>query len=441
MNLLIIGAGGVGASAAAIIKRAKSGGNWAKKVILADYDLDRAKKVAKRLGGGKFGAVKINAKDIKGMVDVIKETKSTFVMNAVEPAFNENILDACYEAGVGYLDCAMTLSKPVKIGAKYKSFKNDKNYDKKHPKLGDEEFSRHEDWKKKGLTAIAGSGVEPGMADVFAKFAAKHLFDKIDTVDVRDGDNYHAAKGHKIGDFGFSVWTTIEECLNPPVVYEKGKGWFTTERFSEPEVFNFPGGIGDVEVFNVEHEEVMLVPRVIDCNRVTFKYGVPRDFQQMLLDLERAYMADAKKKIKVGKETITPRDFLVKVIPPPTGESTKHMLGSGCAGTWVRGTKDNKTRSVYLYQVADNQECIKKYGENSVVAQTAVAPVCMMELIATGKWKEKGVLGPESFDPDPFMPLLEKYEFPAGIREMDSEYADELNKKKLVSEIASKVKK
>jgi saccharopine dehydrogenase-like NADP-dependent oxidoreductase len=311
---------------------------------------------------------------------------------------------------VGYLDCAMTL--PVRDA--------EEPFRKAHIKLGDYQFDRAEQWERKGLTAIIGSGVEPGMADVFARYAADHLFDTIDEIGVRDGDNYSGG-----GDFGFSVWTTIEECLNPPVVWEKGRGWFTTERFSEPEIFNFPGGIGDVEVVNVEHEEVPLIPRVIDCNRVTFKYGVSADFRKMLLDLESLGMT-SKEKVKIGNEEIAPRDFLVKVIPDPADSST-NMVGKGCAGTWVTGTKDGKRRSVYLYQVADNQECLKKYGTNSVVAQTAVGPVIMLELIDKGIWDLKGVHGPESFPPDPFVERLAKYEFPAGLREMDSEYADALN--------------
>jgi saccharopine dehydrogenase-like NADP-dependent oxidoreductase len=142
--------------------------------------------------------------------------------------------------------------------------------------------------------AIAGSGVEPGMSDVFVRFAADYLFDAVDEVNIRDGDNYSG------GGFGFSIWATIEECLNPPVIWEKGRGWFTTDRFSEPELFCFPGGIGEVEVVNVEHEEVMLVPRVIDCNRVTFKYGLPRDFRRLLLNLESVGMADRDSAIAVG---------------------------------------------------------------------------------------------------------------------------------------------
>ncbi len=420
MKLLIIGAGGVGTSTAMIIKRAGKEGEWAEKVVISDYNLARAEEVAQLCGGGRFIPEKIDARSKEKITEVIKKHGITYVMNAVEPDFNECIFDTCFDCGVGYLDCAMTLSKRHP----------EKPYELVNIKLGDYQFERHEAWEKAGNMALVGSGVEPGMADVFAKYAAKHLFDTIDQVNVRDGDNY-VIPGYEGVAFGFSVWTTIEECLNPPVIWEKGKGWFCTENFSEPEIFNFPGGIGDVEVINVEHEEVMLVPRVIDCNRVTFKYGVPKDMRQLLKNLEACGMDSATRKIKVGDSEITPRDFLVKVVPSP-GEVSATMIGQGCAGTWVTGTKDGLRRSVYLYQVADNQTCLKKYTTNSVVAQTAVSPVIMLELIDKGIWNLKGVHGPESFDPDPFIERLAKYEFPAGLREMDSEYSDKLNEQKLL---------
>ena len=116
------------------------------------------------------------------------------------------------------------------------------------------------------------------------------------------------------------------------------------------------------------------MPRVIDCNRVTFKYGVPRELRVMLKNLEALGMDSTTKMIKVGDSEISPRDFLVKVVPSSV-ESTLKMTDQGCAGTWVTGTKDGMKRSVYLYQIADNQVCIGKYGTNSVVAQTAVGPV------------------------------------------------------------------
>lgn len=422
MKLLIIGAGGVGTSAAMIIKRAKEEGDWAEKLVIADYDFDRAKEVAENIcGGGKFVAEKVDARDAESIAALIKKHDIDWVLNAVEPQFNEVIFDTCLAHKKGYMDCAMTLSQ----------MHPERPFEEAYIKLGDYQFAKHEEWVNAGCLALVGSGVEPGMADVFARFADKHLFDTVDEVNVRDGDNY----GGDAGDFGFSVWTTIEECLNPPMVWEKGKGWFTTENFSEAEMFNFPGGIGDVEVVNVEHEEVMLVPRVIDCNRVTFKYGVPRDFRQLLLDLRRVGMDDKHTMIKVGDSEICPRDFLVKVIPNPV-DSTKNMTGKGCAGSWVTGTKDGKRRSVYLYQIADNQECIKKYTTNSVVAQTAVSPVIMLELLAKGIWGGTGVLGPESFDPDPYVERLAKYEFPAGLREMESEYLDAIDEKSFLETIS-----
>lgn len=425
MKLLIIGTGGVGQSAAMIIKRAGHGGSWAKQIVLADYDLERAKEVAALCDDPRFLPEKIDARDAANIRSIIEKYGITFVMNAVEPDFNETIFDTCYECGVGYLDCAMTLSKRHP----------EKPYELPYIKLGDYQFDRHEQWKKKGVMAIVGSGVEPGTADVFARYAAKHYFDEIDEVNVRDGDNY-VVPGEDVA-FGFSVWTTIEECLNPPVIWEKGRGWYCTESFSEPEIFEFPGGIGDVEVINVEHEEVMLVPRVIDCNRVTFKYGVPREMRALLKHLEAVSMDRADLKVKVGDSEITPRDFLVKVIKSPL-DTAKKMVGKGCAGTWVTGTKDGLRRSIYLYQVADNQECLAKYGTNSVVSQTAVGPVIMMELVAKGIWNEPGVHGPESFDPDPFVERMAKYEFPAGLQEKDSPYAQMLQEKAVIKPLHKK---
>ena len=126
-------------------------------------------------------------------------------------------------------------------------------------------------------------GVEPGLSDVFARYAADHLFSSIDEIGVRDGANLFV-EGYAFAPT-FSIWTTIEECLNPPLVWERDRGWYTTEPFSEPEVFDFPDGIGPVRCVNVEHEEVVLIPREIDCGRVTFKYGLGEDFIEVLRTL------------------------------------------------------------------------------------------------------------------------------------------------------------
>ncbi len=197
------------------------------------------------------------------------------MLNAVDPLFNVPIFDACFEAGVTYLDMAMTLSEPHPTNP----------YEHVGVKLGDYQFERATAWEERGLLALVGIGIEPGAADVFARYAADELFSEIDEVGIRDGSNI-AVDGY---DFAptFSIWTTIEECLNPPVIWEKERGWYTTAPFSEPEVFDFPEGIGPVECVNVEHEEVLLVPRWIDCKRVTFKYGLGDEFIEVLKTLHK----------------------------------------------------------------------------------------------------------------------------------------------------------
>ena len=214
----------------------------------------------------------------------------------------------------------------------------------------------------------------------------------------------------------FSIWTTIEECLNPPIIWEKDKGWFTTEPFSEHETFDFPEGIGPMEVVNVEHEEVLLVPRWLKTKRVTFKYGLGDECIGVLKTLHKLGL-DNKEKIKVKGMDVAPRDVVAASLPDPAHLGEK-MHGKTCAGTWVKGTKDGKRKEVYLYQVADNQHCMETLGCQAVVAQTAFSPVIAMDLIEHGVWGGAGVLGPEAFDPIPFMEKMAEYGFPYGIKDM-----------------------
>jgi saccharopine dehydrogenase-like NADP-dependent oxidoreductase len=261
---------------------------------------------------------------------------------------------------------------------------------------------------------LVGIGVEPGMADVFARYAQDHLFDEIDEIGIRDGANIEV-NGHDFAP-NFSIWTTIEECLNPPVVWEAGRGWFTTEPFSEAETFNFPEGIGAVECVNVEHEEVLLIPRWVKCKRVTFKYGLGDDFIRVLKTLKMLGL-DNKDAISVKGVKVAPRDVVAACLPDPAHLGDK-MSGKTCAGTWVKGMKDGKARQVYIYQVADNETCMGALGCQAVVAQTAFNPVIVWELLNSGQWQGKGVLGPEAFDPQPYMAKMAEYGFPYGMIEM-----------------------
>jgi len=401
MRVLLIGAGGVG-EAIAMIARSKP---WVEQIVLADYNLSRAMEVQSKLSDPqRFPVEYVDARDQQQVEALGRKYGVDLIMNSTDPRFNVPIFEAAYTYGCTYMDMAMTLSSPHP----------------QHPysltgvKLGDYQFERASEWEKKGLLAVAGLGVEPGMSDVFARYAKDHLFDQIDEIGVRDGSNL-VVQGYEFAPT-FSIWTTIEECLNPPVIWEKGRGWYTTQPFSEPEVFNFPEGIGSVECVNVEHEEVVLIPRWVDCGRVTFKYGLGDEFICVLDTLHKLGL-DSKEPVKIGDVRLAPRDVVAAVLPDPAHLGDR-MVGKTCAGTWIKGRRRNQPRQVYIYQVADNETCMRQFGCQAVVAQTAFNPVLGWELLNSGAWKGVGCLGPEAFDPVPFMEKMAEYGFPYGIQEM-----------------------
>ena len=401
MKVLLVGVGGVGEAIAVMAKRHA----WVELIVLADYNLARAKEVQAKLGDNKrFPAEKIDARQQDQVEALARKYTVDLIMNACDPQYNETIFDAAFNQGCNYMDMAMTLSVPHP----------DDPFNKCGIKLGDYQFARSKQWEEKGLLALVGLGVEPGMADVFARYAQDYLFDEIEEIGIRDGANIEV-RGYEFAP-NFSIWTTIVECLNPPVVFERNIGWFTTEPFSEPEVFEFPGGIGKVEVVNVEHEEVLLIPRWVKSKRVTFKYGLGDKFITVLKTLHMLGL-DNKNPIKIKNISVAPRDVVAACLPDPAHMGDQ-MFGKTCAGTWVKGVKDGKPRQVYLYQVADNEECMQKWGCQAVVAQTAFNAVIGWELLHDGIWHGKGVLGPEAFDPIPFMKKMAEYGFPYGMKEM-----------------------
>ena len=301
---------------------------------------------------------------------------------------------------------AMTLSEPHPTNP----------YEEVGVKLGDYQFERAAAWEEQGLLALVGIGIEPGAADVFARYAADELFSEIDEVGIRDGANL-VVEGY---DFAptFSIWTTIEECLNPPVIWERERGWFTTAPFSEPEVFDFPEGIGPVECVNVEHEEVLLVPRWIDCKRVTFKYGLGDEFIEVLKTLHKLGL-DSKEKITVKGVEVAPRDVVAAALPDPATLGER-MSGKTCAGTLVTGLgKDGAAAQDLPLPRRRQRETMREYGSQAVVWQTAINPSIALELLASGDWKGAGVLGPEAFPPQPFLDKLAEYGAPHGVLELD----------------------
>jgi saccharopine dehydrogenase (NAD+, L-lysine forming) len=341
-RVLVVGTGGVGAAIAMIARHR----DFFERMMLADVDPKRAAAAAARTGDARFASAALDASDADAIVALARSERADVIVNACDPRLNPAIFAAALRAGVPYLDMAMTLSRPHP----------ERPHELPGVMLGDEQFAFEQRWREPGLLALVGMGVEPGVSDVFARHAADDLFSEIDEVGVRDGADlvitgYHFAPT-------FSIWTTIEECLNPPLIWEADKGFFTTAPFSQPERFEFPAGIGTVECVNVEHEEVVLIPRWVDCRRVTFKYG----------------------------------------------------LGTG---------RDGAPRAVYLHHVVDNAETMARDESQAVVWQTALHPVVALELLAADAWSGAGVLGPEAFPARPFLDALADYGSPHALDERD----------------------
>ena len=397
-RVLLVGAGGVGTAFARIAARRRLAD-----LVIADYDLSRAQRAAEA-APDRYTAVQLDARDEQATAALLTEHGCDALMNATDPRFVMPQFRAALQAGVLYLDMAMSLSYPHP----------DEPYAKTGVKLGDDQFALAGQWEERGLLALVGIGVEPGLSDIFARHAADTMFSEIDEAGVRDGANLTVA-GY---DFAptFSIWTTIEECLNPPVIWEADRGWFTTAPFSEPETFVFPAGIGPVECVNVEHEEVLLIPRWVQARRVTFKYGLGEEFISVLQTLHKLGL-DSTNPVTVGEATVSPRDVVAACLPDPATLGNK-MTGLTCAGTWVTGTgTDGAPREVYLHHVVDNAWSMAEYGSQAVVWQTAVNPVVALELLDSGAWSGTGVLGPEALPPRPFLELLTEYGSPWACEE------------------------
>lgn len=404
MRILLVGAGGVGDAIAKIA----STRDFYELIVVSDYDFSRAEKTIEWIrehrgeaAASKFIPAKIDASNASNVAELALNHRITHILNAVEPKFLPTVFSGAFTAGCHYMDMALSLSEAHESDP----------YHLPNIKLGDAQFAVSDQWERAGKLALIGMGVEPGLSNIFARYAQTYLFSEIDEISVKDGSNLAVFddNGNEIFAPSFSIWTTIEECLNPPMIYDRAKGWHTTEPFSEPEIFEFPEGIGAVECVNVEHEEVTMIPRYIDANRVTFKFGLGRDFIGVLKTLN-ALGLDRTKPVRVrspqGPVDVSPRDVVAAVLPDPATIGPR-MTGKTCAGVLVTGKdKDGKDRATYLYHVADNAKTMAEIEAQCVVAQTAFNPLIALELLATGVWQSAGVHGPEHFDAKPFLDLM-----------------------------------
>jgi saccharopine dehydrogenase-like NADP-dependent oxidoreductase len=401
MRALVIGAGGVGSAIANIASRK----SFITELVIADYDASKAHAVTQKIQDPRFTSVEVDAGDLAALEGLIRKVNPDVVINAVDPRFVMQIFTAAQNTGVNYMDMAMSLSKAHPT----------EPFTKTGLMLGDEQFAQADAWDKSGKFALIGIGIEPGMSDIFARYAQDYLFSEIDSVTILDGSNL-TVDGYEFAP-SFSIWTTIEECLNAPLLWDNGV-WHTSKPFTGGVVFDFPEGIGPVECVDVEHEEVVLIPKKVKANHVSFKYGLGTDFINTLKTIH-ALGLSKKEKVNYRGMEIAPRDFLASLLPDPA-KIGPLMHGKTCAGAHVKGLdKEGKPYACYIYNVVDNKWSMENYGDQAVVWQTALNPVIAMELIANGTWQPRGVVGPEWMEPKPFLDLIEEYGSSWHIRDED----------------------
>ena len=226
MRVLVVGAGGVGAAVASVAQRR----GFFERMVLADVDEARARRAIERYGDERLRAAAVDASDAAAIAELARAEGADTILNAVDPRFNPPIFQAAFDAGCTYLDMAMTLSEP-------------------HPERPTRKRASSSATRSSPRTSAgarrAGSRSSASASSRASRTSSRatprdELFSEIDTIGIRDGANLEV-EGY---DFAptFSIWTTIEECLNPPVIWERDRGWYTTEPFSEPEVFVFPEG-------------------------------------------------------------------------------------------------------------------------------------------------------------------------------------------------------
>lgn len=405
MRMMLVGAGAVGESMLKILKWRDPKGEWLSYVLVGDYDLSRAEAVAGLLADERFSAVQINATDKEQMKSLIREHKIDFVMDAAPPFASNYIFDAAYEAGANYANMG-TWSVPMEEPAYGLGIEN--SYTEPMTKYN---FDRHEQWKEKGQMAVICLGIDPGVVNVFAKYAATHLFDVMTEAHVKDGGNLSVPGADPDAiQFGFNVWTVLDEVMNPNVEYDQEKGGLIVEKaFAGQETFQMPDGVGENTLVKVEHEEVVTFARYLaqyGLKKATFKISLDDNLITALKVIDHLGLRSLKP-VQVGNVKVVPRDVVAACAPQPKDIGTE-MIGEMLVGVHCIGEKAGVRKEYFLYQNFDNQASMEQWGSQAVVAQTGFGAALAIELIGRGIWKDTGVFSPEYFDSEPYLKLMDE---------------------------------
>jgi saccharopine dehydrogenase (NAD+, L-lysine-forming) len=378
-NVLIIGAGGVGTVVAHKVAQVPE---VFTNITLASRTKSKCDRIAEAVGGNRITTAQVDADDVRQLVELFTSVKPTMVINVALPYQDLTIMDACLETGVHYLDTA-NYETPDVAQFEYKW-----------------QWAYHDRFQDAGLTAILGCGFDPGVTGVFTAYAAKHHFDEIHYLDIVDCN---------AGDHGRPFATNFNPEINIREVTQKGKYW-EGERWieTEPHEIHMPlhyPNIGPRESYLMYHEELeSLVKHFPALKRARFWMTFGQEYLTHLRVMQNIGMASIEPVLYEGKE-IVPLQFLKAVLPNP-GELGEHYSGETSIGCRIRGIKNHKEKTYYIYNNCKHQDAYRETGTQAVNYTTGVPAMIGAMMLVTGYWKKAGVFNVEEFDPDPFMEQL-----------------------------------
>jgi saccharopine dehydrogenase (NAD+, L-lysine forming) len=332
----------------------------------------------------------VDADDVPAMVAFLRELKPDILINVALPYQDLTLMEACLEAGVDYLDTA-----------NYEP-KDDPNFSYEY------QWPYHQRFVDAGLTALLGSGFDPGVTNVFCAYAQKHFFDEIHTVDIIDAN---------AGDHGLPFATNFNPEINIREITAKGRywengAWVETEPLEIHQSFNFPHpDVGDRDIYLLYHEEMeSLCKNINGIKRLRFWMTFSKNYINHLTVLQNVGMTSIEP-INLNGVEISPLQFLQKVLPDPAslGPLTK---GKTCIGCVIDGVKDGKRLQKYIYNICDHQEAYAETNSQAISYTTGVPAMIGAKMILDGHWKKPGVSNMEQNDPDPFMDALNQYGLP-----------------------------
>lgn len=385
---LIVGCGGV---ASVVIHKCCQNSEVFEEIMIASRTKSKCDALMEKLQPTtktKISTAKVDADSVSELTALMRDYKPEICINVALPYQDLTIMDACLECGVHYMDTAnYEPEDTAKFEYKW-------------------QWAYREKFEKAGLTALLGSGFDPGVTGVFCAYAQKHYFDEINYIDILDCN---------AGDHGYPFATNFNPEINIREVSAKGSyiedgKWVETEPMEIKRVYDFPE-IGEKDMYLLHHEELeSLALNIKGIKRIRFFMTFGQSYLTHLKCLENVGMTSIKPIMYEGRE-IVPLQFLKAVLPDPAslGSRTKGKTNIGCI---MQGFKDGKPVKYYVYNVCDHEECYKEVGSQAISYTTGVPAMIGAMMILTGKWKKAGVWNIEEFDPDPFMEALGKWGLP-----------------------------